>query len=152
MILHFRPSTNELVEVIEGPFSAQHDVDILNDSTIAIFNNNYYEKWSNASMPKHSDNDIMTYMGDFYSNVVRYDLSRDTFSFVDNSLFIENHIFSGTEGLFEYVDDSTYFVEEQNSGLLWVINDGEVIYKNVLESQHKGHHHLPNWTRIIEYK
>lgn len=151
MVLHYRPSTNELVNVIEGPFSAQHDVDIINDSTIAIFNNNYYAKWSNASMPEHSVNRIITYMGDFYSNIVAFDLSRDTFSFIDKPLFVDKKIFTGTEGLLEFLDDSTYFVEEQNSGVLWVVEEGEVIYENVLASQHEGHHHLPNWTRIIEY-
>ena len=49
----------------------------------------------------------------------------------------------------EFIDPSFYFVEEQNSGLLWIIKDNNIIYKNVLNSQHKGYHHLPNWTRLI---
>jgi hypothetical protein len=41
------------------------------------------------------------------------------------------------------------FVEEQNSGVLWVLGDEGVLYKDVMPSHHEGHHHLPNWTRII---
>ena len=40
VIIHFRPSTNKVLRVINGPFISQHDVDILNDSTISVFNNN----------------------------------------------------------------------------------------------------------------
>ena len=60
-------------------------------------------------------------------------------------------IFTKTEGLQEFINPNTYFVEEQNSGLLWIIRNDEVIYKNVFKSQHEGYHHLPNWTRIINY-
>ena len=40
MIIHFRPSTNNIINVIHGPFFNQHDVDIVNDEEISIFNNN----------------------------------------------------------------------------------------------------------------
>jgi len=42
-----------------------------------------------------------------------------------------------------------YFVEEQNSSVLWVIQDGVVRYKNVLSSHHPGFHHLANWARVM---
>ncbi|MEY2970232.1 MAG: hypothetical protein RLZZ599_605, partial [Bacteroidota bacterium] len=38
-IMHYRPSTGEVIELIEGPFMSQHDVDIESDSTIIFFNN-----------------------------------------------------------------------------------------------------------------
>lgn len=41
----YRPTTNKIVKVIEGPFQSQHDIDIINDSTISIFNNNTHTKW-----------------------------------------------------------------------------------------------------------
>ena len=51
--------------------------------------------------------------------------------------------------LVEELADGGYFVEEQNSSVLWVLKDGEVLYKNILPSQHEGHHHLANWARVI---
>ena len=41
------------------------------------------------------------------------------------------------------------FLEEQNSGVLWVVSEEGVLFKDVQRSHHDGHHHLPNWTRII---
>ncbi|UCH14677.1 MAG: hypothetical protein JSV22_01630 [Bacteroidales bacterium] len=149
-IMHYRPSTNKVMNVIEGPFASQHDVDFMNESSLVIFNNNFYPTWSSDSKPPPPDSSWLDIAGDFYSNIVRYDFSNNSFSFIGDSVFRANEIFTGTEGLMEFVDPSTYFVEEQNTGLIWVIQDDKVLYKNVLKSQHKGYHHLPNWIRVIK--
>jgi len=150
-IIHYRPSTNKVINVIEGPFVSQHDVDFLNDHTIAVFNNNNYVRRAGKHTRKPpKDTSALTIVGDFYSNIVTYDFRDESYSFIGDSIFRANKIFTYTEGLFEFIDDSTYFVEEQNSGVMWVIRDNEVIYKNVLKSQHEGYHHLLNWTRIIK--
>lgn len=150
-IIHYRPSTDELIDIIEGPFVNQHDVDILDDHTLAIFNNNLYEGsfYGTDKLPR--DMNKVVDMGDFYSNIVTYDLRTREFSTIGDSIFRANNIYTKSEGLQVFIDPETYFVEEQNSGLLWIIRNNEVIYKNVFESQHEGYHHLPNWTRIVSY-
>ena len=40
MVLLYRPSTNKILWYQQGPWVYQHDVDIINKSNIAIFNNN----------------------------------------------------------------------------------------------------------------
>ncbi len=152
IVLHYRPSTNELIDLIEGPFINQHDVDFFNDSTITLFNNNALVDIRINSLKPHKRKERLIKSGKFYSNIVSYNLKSGKFSFIGDSLVIKNEIFTRNEGLMEFIDESTYFIEEQNPGILWVIKDDEVIYKNVLKSQHKGHHHLPNWTRIIKTK
>ncbi len=149
-VLHYRPSTNKVVDVIEGPFVSQHDVDFLNDSTLVFFNNNNYTHKADKGKNAPKDSSRLVFAGDFYSNIVRYDYHNDSLSFIGDSIFRNNRIFTYSEGLQEFIDDSTYFVEEQNTGLLWVIRGDEVLYKNVLKSQHEGYHHLPNWNRIIK--
>ncbi len=151
MILHYRPSTNELINMLVGPFINQHDIDILNDNTLAMFNNNTFVNVKrDPKKPKRIKKDLVN-LGKFFSNIVNYDFKTNSFSVIGDSVLKRNRIYTYTEGLMEFIDESTYFIEEQNSGLLWVIKEDEVIYKNVLESQHEGHHHLPNWTRIIKY-
>lgn len=150
IVLLYRPSTDKVLDVIEGPFVSQHDVDILNDSTIVVFNNNYYAVWSDDSKPVPKDSVRLVFAGDFYSDIVSYDFGTDSFSFIGDSVFRANRIFTFTEGLVDFLDPSTYFVEEQNTGVLWIIKNDSVVYKNVLKSQHKGYHHLSNWNRIIK--
>jgi hypothetical protein len=150
LVIQYRPSTNKVVNIIEGPFVTQHDVDILDDNSLVLFNNNNYVLTANESKSPPPDSSKLEIAGDFYSNIVRYDFSKDKLSIIGDSIFIENKIFSYTEGLIEFLDPCTYFVEEQNTGLIWIIRDDEVIYKNVLKSQQEGYHHLPNWLRIIK--
>jgi len=88
--------------------------------------------------------------GAFTSNIVVYNFETKSYSVIGDSIFRANQIFTYSEGLVEFIRPDMYFVEEQNSGKLWVIKDDEVVYKNVLKSQHLGYHHLPNWTRIIK--
>ncbi len=149
IILHYRPSTNTLVDLIEGPFANQHDVDIYDDSTLVLFNNNTCVDIRRSGNKAHDDEERPVYAGDFYSNIVRYSLKTGQFSFIGDSVFRANKIFTVNEGLVEFIDPETYFVEEQNSGVLWIIRGDKVIYKNVFHSQHAGYHHLPNWTRIV---
>lgn len=151
LVMQYRPSTNKVIKIIEGPFTSQHDVDFLNDSTLVIFNNNFYNSTSNDFKEPPKDSARLVFAGDFYSNIVRYDLRDGSFSFIGDSIFRANKIFTRTEGLMEFVDPSTYFVEEQNPGVIWIIKDDRVLYKNVYRSQHEGYHHLPNWTRVIAY-
>lgn len=151
LVMHYRPSTNQVLNLIEGPFTSQHDVDFLNDSILVIFNNNYYNSTSNKFKEPPKDSSRLVIAGDFYSNIVRYDFTCDSLSYIGDSIFRANQIFTRTEGLMEFVKPDTYFVEEQNAGLIWIIEDDHVLYKNVFASQHDGYHHLPNWTRIISY-
>jgi len=143
IILHYRPSSNTVLEVIEGLFYSQQDVDFLDDHTIYFFNNN-----SHTFRPKVPSNwktgKKIKDLGTFYSNIMAYDLASNVFYNLEDSSFVANQIFSLTEGMSEVLANGNIFVEEQNSGLLWVLKEGEVIYKNVLPSQHAGYHHLPN--------
>ena len=41
-IIHFRPSSNKVVNYITGPFAWQHDVDIISNKEISLFNNNNF--------------------------------------------------------------------------------------------------------------
>lgn len=147
LILHYRPSKNEVLKVIEGPFSFQHDIDVLNDSTIAIFNNNEIFGLNDSKNISTAQKKHLVDVSN--SNIVEYSLNNEKFKITYDSLFKSNNIYTGTEGLMQYFGNNLLFVEEQNSGVLWIIKEGEVIFKNVLKSHIKGHHHLPNWLRII---
>ncbi len=149
LVFQYRPSTNKVIRLIEGPFSSQHDVDFYGDSALVIFNNNFYtsSRWGSKSKPK--TNKYLKDFGNLSSNIVKYNFEDDSFEVIGDSAFLNNNIFSISESLQEFIDPKTYFVEEQNSSVLWVIKDNEVIYKNVLKSPHEGYHHLTNWTRVI---
>jgi len=150
LIFLFRPATGKIIKSIKGPFSAQHDVDFYNDSILTWFNNNSYTLWTNDSKPTPENPEQIKEYANLWSNIVRYNLATDELSFIGDSLFREKLIFTATEGLHEFINDSTYLVEQQNEGYIWVIQNDEVLYKNVFHSTQEGYHHLPNWYRIIK--
>ena len=48
-IIHYRPSSNKVINYITGPFAQQHDVDIISDTEITLsitttFVDNDYQK------------------------------------------------------------------------------------------------------------
>lgn len=149
-IFHYRPKTNELIRVLEGPFVSQHDVDYYGDSSLVFFNNNFYISPRNNYWSDPKPDSSLVLAGDLYSSIVKYDFATESFSFIADSVFRANRIFTMTEGLVDFYKPNTCLVEQQNYGVLWVIEDDEVIYKNVLKSQHEGYHHLPNWTRVVK--
>jgi len=147
-IIQYRPATNEVIRLLEGMFYSQHDVDFLNDSILYFFNNNAHTLWLNrAGNWRIADSRINA--GHFNSNVMAYDLKNERYFYLADQSFMENQIYTFTEGMSEVLDNGDLFVEEQNSGILWVLRGDEVIYKNVLPSQHEGYHHLSNWTRVV---
>lgn len=147
-IIQYRPSTNQVIRLIEGQFYGQHDVDFLNDSTIIFFNNNAHIYWANCPN-NYAIADEQIYLGDLYSNTLAYDLKNEKLFVFESEVYRENGIHTFSEGMQEVLADGSLWVEEQNSGLLWVFKDGKPIYRNVLKSHHPNHHHLPNWTRIL---
>jgi hypothetical protein len=147
-VMQFRPATGKVVALIEGPFMSQHDVDIESDSTIIFFNNGGQTlKGDRPSQHRLAENLIE--VAPQFSGVVRYHLGSGKFERIYPELFAENEIFSFTESLVEELPGGGYYIEEQNSSVLWVLKDGEVKYKNILASQHEGHHHLANWGRVM---
>ncbi|MBC2843564.1 arylsulfotransferase family protein [Winogradskyella flava] len=147
-VIQFRPSTDKVIKVIDGPFTFQHDVDILSDSTIGLFNNNS-AAWDvnfNKNEFKPSNGTIQRKIT--HSNVLIYNFETDSFKALYENNFIENEIYTGAEGLFEFLPNGDMFVEEQNSGLLWVLNKNGVVLKTKLKSDIEGYHYLPNWTTI----
>jgi hypothetical protein len=147
-IVQYRPSTGKVVSVLDGPFTFQHDVDILTDSTVAIFNNNSpaWDVHFNKNEFKPSNGTIQRKI--VHSNVLIYNFETDSYEARYEDQFIENEIFTGAEGLYEMLPNGDMFVEEQGEGILWVLNEDGVVLKTVLKSDIEGYHYLPNWTTI----
>ncbi|TYA60130.1 arylsulfotransferase family protein [Formosa maritima] len=146
IIIQFRPSTNKVIKVIEGPFTFQHDVDIISPNSIGILNNNtivtqiiYNEiefKQANQSVKRKIN----------HSNVLIYNFEEDTYSPLYEEQFKKHHIFTGAEGLYRILPNGDLFFEEQGSGILWVVNHSGVVLKTTIKSDIEGYHYLPNWT------
>lgn len=131
-IIHYRPSTNEIINKFDGGwdgvFYRQHDVDIVSDKEISIFNNS---KTNN-------------------SEVIIYNFETKKFSKKFNDKLIENNFKTETEGLSEILKDGSMLVEEQEHGrLIFFNNEGQKEWEYI-NKDNKGNIYLISWSRIID--
>ena len=128
MILLYRPSTNEIIWKGTGTFFHQHDVDILDNHRISIFNNK-------------SKNFVNGDVVDGHNEVIIYD-------FKTNSL-MENDVRTITEGRSEILTNGDLFVEESNYGRTLYFNaDGSLRWTHVNRAD-DGNVYRLGWSRIL---
>mgnify|MGYP002213454199 CR=1 FL=1 len=136
MVLLYRPSTNEIIWNGTGPFFLQHDVDILDDHRISIFNNN----------AKHFvEGDIV----DGHNEVIIYDFkTKEYYSYLKDSL-MENDVKTITQGRSEVLPNGDLFIEESNYGRTLYFNaDGSLRWTHVNRAK-DGNVYRVGWSRIL---
>ena len=107
-IIHYRPSTNKVINYITGPFARQHDVDIISDKEISIFNNNNF------------------FVNNQHSEVVIYNFETKKFRKLFNDQLKKENFKTGSHGLSHIFKDGSLMVEEQNHGRIMLFdNKGE---------------------------
>ena len=104
-IIHYRPSNNKVINYIVGPFSQQHDVDIISDKEISLFNNNN------------------TFSNNKYSEIIIYDFKKKIFRKLFNEQLQKENFKSQSGGVHHIFQDGSLMVEEQNHGRIIMLNN-----------------------------
>lgn len=139
MVLLYRPSTNKIIWKGTGPFFHQHDVDILDEHRVSIFNNN-------------SKDFINGNVVDGHNEVIIYDFKTNKYSSYLKEIFTENDIRTITEGRSEILTNGDLFIEESNYGRTLYFNaDGSLRWTHVNRAGN-GNVYLVNWSRILYTK
>ena len=131
-IIHYRPNTNKVINYLSGPFSQQHDVDIISEKEISIFNNNNFL----------IDND--------YSEVLIYNFETKEFRKLFNEQLQKENIKTISQGLSHIFKDGALMIEEQNHGRIILFNKKgkkEWEFVNKDENDDIG---FVSWSRVIE--
>ena len=130
----YRPSTNKIIWYSQGPWRWQHDVDIIDEETIGIFNNN---------------NPLVNQVSEYQksvSQVVYYNFRTKKYSLPYKRHFRENNIMTKSDGLFTVMSNGDLFYEENLKGRIYLTDiNGNILFKYIAAS------HL-NWARLIEDK
>ncbi|HSY61664.1 MAG TPA: arylsulfotransferase family protein [Cytophaga sp.] len=146
LIVLYRPSTNKIIRLIFGEFINQHDVDIVSDSEIAIFNNNFiHREKENLDAIYHVSDTLAT------SEIVLYNFKDSTFRTLLKPYFIQEKISTETQGGYTFLKNNNVFVESQNQGKLFILNDSGFVLKKMLHVPSSSFVYHPNWIRIYEH-
>ena len=135
IVLLYRPSTDSVIWKGEGHTYLQHDIDILDNHRIAIFNNNLKRNMSGADV----DN----------NQIIIYDFEKDQYSsYLEESIKLEN-IATPTQGLFQIVKDNGLFIEESDYGRLIYFNSDGTKRWSYINRGENGSVNAVGWSRLI---
>lgn len=138
-VLLYRPATNTILWQKKGPWMAQHDVDILDDHRIAVFDNAAFDKGKGGYV-------------DGTSEVLVYDFATDTVTSPYKAAMIEQHVVSLSEGLSEILPDGSVFIEEENAGRLLLLGPDGSKRMEYINRADDGTLYRLGWSRPIDAK
>ncbi len=136
MVLLYRPSTNKIIWKGTGPFFHQHDVDILDNHRISIFNNN---------SKNFVDGDVV----DGHNEVIIYDFNVNKYSSYLKDSIVENDIRTITQGTSQILPNGDLYIEESKYGrTLYFNSDGSLRWTHVNRAEN-GNVYVVGWSRIL---
>ena len=136
MILLYRPESNEIIWKGTGAFFHQHDVDILDDHRISIFNNNSKDFVGGDVVDGHNE-------------VIIYDFKTNGYSSYLQDSLVKNNVRTITQGRSQILTNGDLFIEESNYGRTLYLNaDGSLRWSHVNRAEN-GNVYGVGWSRIL---
>lgn len=134
MVILYRPSTNKIIWQGTGYTAAQHDIDILDENRISIFNNNAIHSFDGEKVDGNSE-------------VVIYDFETDTYSkYLDLSLK-QYDAKAKTGGQNQILDNGDLYFRDSHK-LLYFDKDALLRWQYVNRADN-GKVYLTAWSRIL---
>jgi len=151
VILLYRPQTDQLLNIVLGPFFHQHDVDILSDSSISIFNNNSIGVYNDPTRTSTHFDPKIPVDSLVSSEIIIYDFESSTFTTYSKDLFINKNIATHTEGLIEWLSNGDVYIESNNQGRIFVVTpNGKVLLEKHFPTMLEGYVYRINWMQTYE--
>ena len=136
MIILYRPSTNKIIWKGVGQFYHQHDVDIIDEKRISIFDNNSKDYY---------DGDVV----DGFNRIVIYDFEKESYSYYLNESLEKQDVRTITGGTHQIFPNGDLLVEETNYGrLLYFGSDGSLKWSYINRAEDNNVYGL-FWARIL---
>jgi hypothetical protein len=136
-ILLYRPSEDRILWHRTGPWHSQHDIDILDDHRISVYDNAVQDRGRQSIFPQGQ------------SDLVVLDLATGTITRPLTRLFAAEAIETATAGLATALPGGAWLVEDTtNARLLLAAPTGEVLADYVNRAADGAVYHL-GWSRLV---
>jgi len=142
LIVQYRPSTNKIIWSKKGPWLRQHDINIMDSTTISVFGNNVIDA---------QFTDKKQTLVDGHNNLYVINFETNSCTTPYTSFFKSSKIGTYTEGLARVLDNGNVFVEETNNGRILFGNKKTAIWSYV-ERIDETKLSIFNWSRYITEK
>jgi Arylsulfotransferase (ASST) len=137
MVMLYRPSTDQIIWSKTGPWLSQHDVDILDDHRISVYNNDVQDRGRKT-------------VYDGASDIAIYDFATDSVTRILADFFEREQIRTFHSGLYTRLPGNRTLIEDSRDGRLEVVSaDGKVVADYVGRAGN-GHIYQLGWSRYID--
>jgi len=143
IVFIYRPDTNKIIWLKQGPWSAQHDPHFYQKDKIIVFGNDIILDYSREKIMKESFHFIHG-----NNEIYMYHFSNDSISTPFSELLIKEKIRTPTQGNCTILPNGDIFVEETDYGRIIF---GDSITKKIEFARRVDKDHITalNWSRII---
>ena len=143
----YRPSTNKIIWLKNGPWYNQHDADFLEDSKIVVFGNDIIREESTTN-PKVTSRNLYFNNKRKNNEIYIYDFVKDSVITPYSELMKTEKIRTITSGRCDILDNGDIFVEDTNNGRIII---GDSINKKLEYVKRIDEQHISSlfWSRII---
>jgi hypothetical protein len=132
-VILYRPSNDSVLWHSTGPWLHQHDVDVLNEDMIGVYNNNCLRD--------------RKFLQNSFSNITTYNFKTKKFGLIYDQIFKKLKIQSGSGSRFEFLSNGNIFVEDSPSGMYYLISkEGNLISSKNFPYDNKNNV-TGNWAR-----
>ena len=140
MIILYRPEENRIIDIIQGPFFNQHDVDIISDYEISIFNNNL----RNYPIYGHYKSEALN------TEIIIYNFKTKKFRKYFNKSLLKHDVITDYQGVHKILPDGQLFIESTTNGrILFFNNKGKLKWQFVNNDNKKNELYTMGWSRIL---
>ena len=146
LVILYRPSTNQVIRLIFGSMLNQHDVDVLNDSTLTIFNNNFVTSEGKVA----NETELPGNLQKNCSFVVKYSMKDSSFTPVFKELMLKEDVRTKTQGFQQTLSNGDLYIESENQAKIFIVNENGFVLKKAFDTPIDGYVERPNWIRLFE--
>ena len=136
-IMLFRPATDEIVWIRRGPWRGQHDVDIVDENTIAIFNNDSIDTGDGVKVRGAN-------------KITFYDLRSGETSGPFDAALARQQVRTTYGGLFTLLPGGRLMVEETTEGRLLVLDAAGEVLAEAVNRARDGRIYYLGWSRYLD--
>ena len=136
MIILYRPSSNKIIWTGTGPFFHQHDVNILDESSISVFNNNSKDFFGG---------DVV----DGNNEVIIYNFKTNKYSSYMKKSLIKNNVKTIRQGRSTILPNGDLFIEETDYGRTLYFNANGSLRWTHINRADNGKTYMIRWSRIL---
>ena len=136
-IMLYRPSSDKIIWIREGPWLSQHDVDILDDSRIAVYDNRAEDRGLGEYVETHSD-------------VLVYDFATDQVTSLLAGAMAKADIKTLYAGLYTALSGGFSLIEDVTTARLVLIDPAGEVQAEYANKADSGKVFHLGWSRVVE--